>query len=272
MNLFGGLSWSLLSAILAIDLLSSGLAAFKWKLLLPQVSFGRVLSVSLLGRFYSFVLPGQIVGESLKAYYLGRKEKNLELVATSIVFDKLTGIAGLLITGSVGVLFSQRQVPLAVPGVFVSLMVFVVLIFFSFNASFFQQGMKRLGWQVSAGSFRAYASDKKLLMGQIVLGILYQMTGVWIGWLFGMAFGIPLAVADYCWVFAAVFLALILPVTIAGLGIREGAFIGLLGWLGTEREKALALSLAFFGVQVVDAALGGIFLLKETCQRSLKRR
>lgn len=58
--------------------------------------------------------------------------------------------------------------------------------------------------------------------------------------------GIELKMADWLWIFAVVSLAVLLPLSIGGIGIREGAFVGGLGYLNFSGKLALALSLAIF--------------------------
>jgi glycosyltransferase 2 family protein len=70
--------------------------------------------------------------------------------------------------------------------------------------------------------------------------------------------GIELRVADWLWVFAVVSLAVLLPLSLGGIGIREGAFVGVLGFLGVAAELALALSLTIFAFQILVASAGAI--------------
>ena len=50
---------------------------------------------------------------------------------------------------------------------------------------------------------------------------------------------------------------MLLPISVAGIGLREGGYLGLLAFFGVNRETALALSFAFFGYLLFGALLGG---------------
>jgi hypothetical protein len=50
--------------------------------------------------------------------------------------------------------------------------------------------------------------------------------------------------------------ATILPLSLGGIGIREGAFVGVLGFLGIGSELALALSFTILGLQLFGALIG----------------
>jgi uncharacterized membrane protein YbhN (UPF0104 family) len=71
------------------------------------------------------------------------------------------------------------------------------------------------------------------------------------------AIGINISYYDWCWVFGVISIVVLLPVTIGGVGLREGGFVLLLGYFGVQNDKALALSLSIFGLQITGALIGG---------------
>ncbi|MCX6020694.1 MAG: hypothetical protein NTZ05_02990, partial [Chloroflexi bacterium] len=48
------------------------------------------------------------------------------------------------------------------------------------------------------------------------------------------------------------------PVSVAGLGLREGAYVVLLGRYGVPDEQGLALALAVFGMILAQGLAGGV--------------
>jgi hypothetical protein len=56
---------------------------------------------------------------------------------------------------------------------------------------------------------------------------------------------------------AVVSLLQALPISIAGIGVREGAYIYLLQLQGVDGSRALALSLTLFALQIAMAIVGG---------------
>lgn len=51
----------------------------------------------------------------------------------------------------------------------------------------------------------------------------------------------------------------LLPISISGIGLREGAFVILLGMINISPEKAMALSILWF-LSIVVAGLPGLFV------------
>jgi hypothetical protein len=56
----------------------------------------------------------------------------------------------------------------------------------------------------------------------------------------------------------ATYLAVALPVTVSGLGVREGVFVTLLGLQGVPMEWAVGLSLLLLGVNLIYSFAGSI--------------
>jgi len=54
----------------------------------------------------------------------------------------------------------------------------------------------------------------------------------------------------------AVAIAQVLPISLGGLGVREGAFVLFLGPLGVEASQAVALGLLVYGLNLAVSLLG----------------
>ena len=91
-----------------------------------------------------------------------------------------------------------------------------------------------------------------------LLGALFQLLAVWITIILAHSLGINISVFDWFWIFSLVSVAVFVPITIGGLGIREGVFVGLLGFFAVPPAEAVALSLSVFALQVLAGAVGGI--------------
>ena len=56
-------------------------------------------------------------------------------------------------------------------------------------------------------------------------------------------------------------LAIVLPISINGVGIREGGMVFLLGQWGVAEEKAVAVGLLWFFATIVTGLFGGVLFL-----------
>jgi uncharacterized protein (TIRG00374 family) len=80
-------------------------AAFRWQVLLRvqqiQLSFSRVVALSIIGMFYNLFLPGGTGGDIVKTYLLWKETpKNKPGALLAVLFDRIIGLIALIaITG-----------------------------------------------------------------------------------------------------------------------------------------------------------------------------
>ncbi|MBN1758524.1 MAG: flippase-like domain-containing protein, partial [Chitinispirillaceae bacterium] len=82
--------------------------ALKWNILIPDIPFGKVLSLTVSAQYYSIILPGQLSGEVMKVYRMGKDGGDTGLLAASVVIDKLSSLLALLLCALVGLLLSSN--------------------------------------------------------------------------------------------------------------------------------------------------------------------
>jgi glycosyltransferase 2 family protein len=73
--------------------------------------------------------------------------------------------------------------------------------------------------------------------------------------------GLSVSWLDALWINVLAYLAILLPISVAGLGVRELAVIVALTPLGIPKEEALALSVLMFGATLLNALIGGVVQL-----------
>ncbi len=72
---------------------------------------------------------------------------------------------------------------------------------------------------------------------------------------------VAIALTALAWIRGLVFLGTLLPITIAGAGIREAGFVGFLSIYGIARPDALGVALGLLGVQIAIGSVGGVLEL-----------
>ena len=246
------------------------IATAKWKLLLRDQPFLVLLKFNFVGQYFALLLPGQVAGEVVKAYRLGKGRNDAERIAASIVIDRITGFLGLLGIALTGVaLTSGRERQSIAVALFIATAALVAVLFSS-HLRLWTNVLNTLPARVPCvtrisgqllrllGAWREYARSPRLLLTSVALGGAFQLVAIWINQRIGSELGVDLALSDWCWIFGVVSIATALPFTIGGLGLREFSFVGTLALLNVTPEKALALSLGIFSLLLAGAAIGGI--------------
>ena len=254
---------------LVLSVIALSVAAVKWRILIPEHSFSRLFQLTLAGQFYSLVLPGQFFGETAKAYRLAFGSPDAPRIAASVFFDKITGVLGLLIVSLGGALFSgfsRAIIVAAVMGGTLFIISVFLAVFFKTRAGeklllFFNKAGRMNKLLEFYGFLKIYFNNVSVFTRSILLGVLFQLIAVFIIVVLAFSLGIQISFADMSWVFGFVSLALLIPVTFGGLGVREVSLVALLSLLGVAPVPTIALSLSVFSVQTIMALVGGLFEL-----------
>lgn len=76
--------------------------------------------------------------------------------------------------------------------------------------------------------------------------------------------GIELPLLTSIWVTAAVYAVVLLPISVAGVGVREVTLTSALGLLGINASLAVALSILLLADPIINAFIGGFMQLRST--------
>ena len=257
-----------------IHVLAIFVSALKWRLLLPQRPLMSLLQGCFIGQFYALLLPGQVAGEVMKAYRLGQGRRDAEQVAASVVVDKATGLLALMLLGFLGLYVARPGIPSLLINSLLAVFVCGLALLLSMKWQFLYELLQRLAEGLHSQvailrpvlvraqfillEWRKYLTMPGSLVASVLMGILLQVLHLIVILMLAVRFEIILPPFAWLWIFALVSLAVVLPLSVGGIGVREGAFVGLLGYLGVAAPLALALSLTIFSLQLVAALLGAV--------------
>jgi glycosyltransferase 2 family protein len=103
-----------------------------------------------------------------------------------------------------------------------------------------------------------YRGHIRGLLGAVVLAMIYYGTVYSAYWLAARGLSIPFAYPDIAWITALAGIIALLPITIAGAGVREGVIIYLLQQRDIPYSQATAFSLSVLALNIV-LGIPGIF-------------
>jgi uncharacterized protein (TIRG00374 family) len=283
-NSLAAYRWATLIGALFLLVLGTMLAALRWWILLPEVLYKRLLRYSFVGQFYALVLPGQLAGEAIKAWRISRGRADGPRIAASVIVDRLVGVIALLLLGLFGLSFSDQELASRLLPIFV--VATLGLLSFLFVASSQSLGMLAMRtlrtisirfprtfslvdlFATFLASWRGYLAQPLRLLSSLLLGILFQATVVLIYMLLATDMGINVSGFDWMWIVGVTSLAVLLPVSIAGIGLREGALVGCLAVLSVSTESSIALSIGVLAVVLAGALIGAALEVAESTSTS----
>ncbi|HEV7517844.1 MAG TPA: lysylphosphatidylglycerol synthase transmembrane domain-containing protein [Thermoanaerobaculia bacterium] len=266
----------LLALTFLLCLADRALMIGKWYPLLiaqvPGVPFGRAARAYLAAGFASYFLPASVGADALRSYALGRGRGAVAEVGASVVLERLLGLLGSAVLVLAALLVALRGSPRLAPllpwagGV---LALCLGLLATALNRRATAGLLARLPaasrhrfWQLLhrlAAAGERYRRARGTVAAVAVLSAVEQLFPVLVLAVLARALGLPIS---WQTLFIAVPLALFLgrlPISFAGLGVFEGALVGLLGLYGVARADALALGVAARLFEVAAQLPGALF-------------
>jgi uncharacterized membrane protein YbhN (UPF0104 family) len=217
------------------------------------------------GSFFSLCLPSSIGGDVVKAYRLGDSTPRRLLAACSVLADRLTGVSALGVLAVTALLVTRLGLgPIATLAVAAVLLGCAMLVFRLAVGSIDRiLGLLREG--SSAREFVArllpYQQRPSLMSQALAWSLIVQMGGAMTVAFLARSLGIVQPLTVWFIVVPLVSLAIVLPVSINGIGLRESALVTLLAPYGVAREPAVAVGLLWLTSQVIMGLIGGVLFL-----------
>jgi hypothetical protein len=213
------------------------------------------------------VLPTTIGGDVLRVSRLSRDTGESPGTFASVVLERLTGwlvlpiitIAGFALNPGLRHLGNATSVALALAVGTLVLLAGVLTAAGSTRLG--GRFAARAGWRRFIGAVHLgidrLRSHPGAAANVLMAGFAYQLALVLAAVAAAQALGLrPAGLTALLAFFPAVLIAQVLPISMAGLGVREGAFVLFLGPLGVASEQAIALGLLLYLLNLGVSLLG----------------
>lgn len=276
LRLVAGADPLLLLAALGLNFVGSILTASRWRILL-EVQGATASRFHLVQRwmeacFFNQFLPSTIGGDTKRIYDSWKLGASKSGAVAAVGVDRLLGLAALLAFGFVAFWISAAQ--LSSDGTEVILigagvLVLGLAIYLVFHPpAFFRRLLgavinmspgfvRRLAEKVSR-AFTPYHGKTGVLASGLFWSFLLQFNVICFYALVGAAVGLDISFLVYMQVIPVASVVLLLPITINGIGLREGIFALLLAGFAVSGDAAVAFAWTSFIVFSVFGLLGGI--------------
>ncbi len=258
----------------ALWLIAFTLASLRWKLLLTRfsgsVSLAAVALFNLVGAFYSSFIPGNVSGDVIKGLYLSRAHVRRVDAVSSALADRLLGLAVTVWIGLFALLVTpevRQATQISEAGVggllLIALALPVVGLLILPRFAPLRARMPQ-AIQLVYDVGMAYARTPRRLILSCIVSVLYFLCWVAILWVIGLAVRLEgVSLVSMAFVLAIVNLAQAVPISINGLGVREGALLVLLPLYGVSNEKAVIFSLLIAALGWCVALVGALVVIAD---------
>ena len=255
--------------------------ALKWKVLLPKTELTYLIVLCFRAQFYATVLPGQLFGEASKVTVWNNRDEDIPEIAASVIFDKITGIIGQILIGVFGIYLSSKANIISYKWLLIALVGLGLFFIYVSSERHFYIIIKSLFGQIgkinkSLGNkliefydaWYHFATKKGVLIRSILWGIFNQTFGIVSIWILSMTMGLKVGFIEYCWIIPLMSVVLLLPVSFAGVGLRDTSIASMLSIFNVNKGSSLVITMSMLMAQIVAALFGGLYAIKKSIEKT----
>jgi len=276
---FATAKFSYIGLAMLVYLVTQGFSAVRWTALARPLGiktpFKAMLRYYLIGMFFNLFAPGTVGGDVSRVYYLVRDEDmraqghsvTTVHATMSVLMDRAIGMVVLVWLGTAGLLlFPDYAVPHTAR--VATFLLSVGLLLGALITPLLRRLLPEDGHHLLVKlrlMFRSYRTHWRALLEAALLSLVVHLIQAWIHVLMGRALdlNVPYSFAIIVYPLVGTFAAI--PISLNGLGLREGGYIFLLAVIGIGNEKGIAFGLLLFLVVALDSLIGGlVFLLQQS--------
>ena len=267
--------WLVLMVVLTIVTVPP--TALRWKWLLRARGVHENVPWLTRAYFVSYavgqVLPTSVGGDASRIFETSRRHPGqITPITGSVLLERAIGGAVTLLLAGTGMLLAIHRYPIGpyywVEAIFIVGTIFAGFVFFSKRVRtwlrFGLPWVRRLRAERAARAvydgLHGYRDHPSTLVWVALVTLGAQLVRVLAIYASGRAVGIDLPLLPYVVLGPLLFLVMLIPFTINGLGVREAFFVSFLGKLGVPHDPAFACGFLFF-ISTILLALPGLAIL-----------
>jgi len=259
--------WGFLLAVVILGSLSMA-QAWRWSLVVRAIGkfirYGDALQNVLIGIFFNQLLPSSIGGDAVRVWRTYRLGLGVVPAAHSVMLDRLLALLALALMAVVGMpvifdLFGDR--PERWAG-----LIFVcgVLTAFGMLLMFDRIPEKVKKWRLLGAIANLSADSRHVFLNfstalpAVMISVCIHVSVALTVYIIGQAMALPVSALDCIILVPLVMLFSMLPVSVAGWGLREGAMVTVFAFVDIGYDEAFALSVLFGLAIMLSAVPGGV--------------
>lgn len=256
------------------------LSCWRWKIVLKStghsVAMSSLFSSYFAGMFLNIFLPGSFGGDVYRVYKVAQKTKDSEVAFVSVFLERFTGLAALSALALFALPFAFTVV-----GRWDIILIFVTTVGMLVGAVLSIASPKLLIWiepwleKFRLGSIAARLAKIQLLLIKFVrhryalalsigLSFVLMLGIVHYHYLIAQQLKISVSYLEFLVFIPIVAVITLLPISLGGLGVKEGLWIYLFTRIGLTAEQALLLSVTMTALAWLLSFPGGLVLLLDS--------
>lgn len=285
------LSWPFVIFSLLFYTALQWLSCWRWQIVLQsqgyQVRMRPLLTSYFAGMWLNIFLPGSLGGDVYRVYQVSQTTQDSEAALVSVFLERFTGLAALSAIAVMGLppafqLVGRWDIIALFLGAVGALVGAVLLITSPTLLRWAEPWLMRVKLGAIAARFakvqtllRQFSKDRPALIYSMGLSFLLQLGIVLYHFLIAQQLSISVSFLALVVFIPIIVVITLLPISLGGLGLKEGLWIYLFSRVGLSSEEALLLSLTVTLLGWLLSIPGGVILLLDSAgyqkARAIKR-
>ena len=249
--------------------------AYRWKILLSSfniyTSYLHLVSIIFISNSIGHILPGGIGTDIVRSYQLTKKEGMAEKIAASVFIDRIFGFISMLILALLASIYASikytldLEIPILICVVILGLISTYILV--KYLSKHKLPNILKFKLTASAVNFYnkfIYALKELnmswlLIFKSLALSLLVQLIRCITFFILFKGLNVDANIIYFFVFIPIIFILMLLPISIGGLGIREASLFYFFGQFGFQLSTCTLVGLLFHTLQIA-ALLPGLIL------------
>lgn len=255
------------------------LSCWRWQIVLRSQGYSlrlrSLMSSYFVGMWLNIFLPGSLGGDVYRVYRVSQATQDSESALVSVFLERFTGLAALSAIAVMGLppafqLVGRWDIIALFLGAVGALVGAVLLIMSPRLLRWAEPWLIRLKLGAIAARLtkiqillRQFSTDRSAVLSSIGLSLLLQFGIVVYHFIIAQQLAIPISFLALVVFIPIVVVITLLPISLGGLGLKEGLWIYLFSRVGLSSEEAVLLSLTVTVLGWLLSIPGGLILLMD---------
>jgi uncharacterized protein (TIRG00374 family) len=255
--------------------------AYRWRILLSalgmDIPLARLTALYFIGTFFNNILPTGIGGYVVRVYELSKQSKRPTESIGTVLLDRATGLLVLFLMALLALPFSYR---LIAPSITAAILLLCLVSWAGLGLVLRRDWLERwrlLRIMTKIKQLReiyesVYACGLRAIGGALAVSFVFNVLLMAVNYLVALSLGVEVSLWYFLLFIPLISFLLALPISLSGLGVREGGYVYLFAQAGVSAPLALAMSFLFYALNVATGLIGGVLYAFEGARGYLEDR
>jgi len=232
------------------------------------------VAINFISRFYALFLPSALGPEAIRWYKVTKNKQGKSFFLASTMVERLFFLLILLVFGTLPLLFhTENQQILTLKDRLLPLITIAYIVIGGTLVYFLNPRLQMISNRLFKKTVPIKRNSKidqfiknfsikdislSLIGALVILSLFWQLFFLVRMYFLFSAMSLPFSFIDVSWMGSLVLLLQVLPVSFAGIGVRESAYAYLFSLFGLPPEKGVLIGILFFTQMLIFSCIGAV--------------